>query len=158
TPKPGQTVEEAAAAAIHIEPKPEPIREPQPEMAETAPVPAAPFDYRPWLLGAWAAGALFFAWRQLRETLRFARFTAKAQPAGESLLAEVAAVANRLGVRTPSVRVLPGLTSPVIWCLWRPILLWPAGLECRLKGDGKRAVIAHELAHLRRRDHWARRL
>ena len=36
--------------------------------------------------------------------------------------------------------------------------MWPAGLDCRLKGEGRRAVLAHELAHLRRRDHWVRRL
>ena len=67
-------------------------------------------------------------------------------------------MAKRLGVRVPGVRVLAGLASPVLWCLGRPVLLWPDGLECRLKGEGRRAVIAHELAHLRRRDHWVRRL
>jgi hypothetical protein len=38
----------------------------------------------------------------------------------------------------------------------RPVLLWPAGLEDRLPAEGVRAVLAHELAHLRRRDHWVR--
>ena len=120
--------------------------------------PAAPIDFRPWLIGLWVVGAGYVGWRQVRETVRFARFARTARPAPDHLVAEVAVVANRLGVRVPAVRMLVGLTSPVMWCLGRPVLLWPAGLECRLKGEGRRAVIAHELAHLRRRDHWVRRL
>ena len=127
-----------------------------PVAAAEAPTP--PFDYRPWLLGLWIAGAIYIGWRQVKETVRFSRFARSARPAPDHLIAEVAVVANGLGVRVPAVRVLAGLTSPVMWCLTRPVLLWPAGLECRLKGEGRRAVIAHELAHLRRRDHWVRRL
>lgn len=159
----GQTFEEAAAIAMRSSRKveeatgagAEPALIPLP--ATEAP-PAPPFNYHPWLVGLWVAGALFVGWRQLRETVQFARFARNARPAPDHLVAEVAIVANRLGVRVPAVRVLAGLTSPVMWCLTRPVLLWPAGLECRLKGEGRRAVIAHELAHLRRRDHWVRRL
>jgi len=162
-PKPGQTVEEAASVAMRTNANREEATDARPEPAVTAlpaaePPPAKPFHYRPWLLGLWIAGGIYVAWRQLRETVRFARFARNARPAPDSLVAEVAVVANRLGVRMPAVRVLAGLSSPVMWCLGRPVLLWPAGLECRLKGDGRRAVIAHELAHLRRRDHWVRRL
>jgi beta-lactamase regulating signal transducer with metallopeptidase domain len=169
TPLPGQSPEEAAVAAMRVDAAPvgassEPAAsEYATDIATITPGPTfgerlQSVDYRPWLLGTWALGAAFIAWRQIRETLRFARFTRKSLPAGDYLIAEVAVVANRLGVRMPAVRVLTGLTSPVLWCLWKPILLWPAGLECRLKGDGRRAVLTHELAHLRRRDHWARRL
>jgi len=163
TPRRGQSVEEAAAAALRVEKSKTTIEQPpqQADIVESAnapEVPKAPINYRPYLLAAWALGAIAVMWWQLRGTLRFARFARRGLPASESLMAEVAAVANRLGVRIPTVRVLPGLTSPVMWCLWRPVLLWPAGLECRLKSDGRRAVLAHELAHLRRRDHWVRRL
>lgn len=162
-PDEDQTAEEAAALALRAEEKaeePKAVRdEPMIQAAAPpAPPPGPPFQYQPYLLGLWAIGAIAISWRQLRETLRFARFTRKAHPAGDLLVAEVAIVANRLGVRVPAVRVLTGLTSPVMWCLWRPVLLWPAGLECRLKGEGRRAVLTHELAHLRRRDHWVRRL
>jgi beta-lactamase regulating signal transducer with metallopeptidase domain len=159
TPRRGQSVEEAASAALRVEKSSSPAA--VPEVVESAIVPEAaktPIDYRPWLLGAWALGAIAIAWWQLRGTIRFARFAKRGLPASQTLMAEVSGVANRLGVRMPIVRVLPGLTSPVMWCLWRPVLLWPAGLECRLKSDGRRAVLAHELAHLRRRDHWVRRL
>jgi|GEM_PF-1857029 len=167
-PKPGESAEEAAlaqfrresAAAVAI------TAADVTEQSEiTPPAPAAtesdarpPRDYRPYLLSLWVAGAVLIGVRQLRETSRFARFTRQSRPAADWLVAEVAVVANRLGVSVPAVRIMTGLTSPVIWCLWRPVLLWPVGLECRLKGEGRRAVLAHELAHLRRRDHWVRRL
>src|SRR5438552_991963 len=54
----------------------------------------------------------------------------------------------------PPVLVVAGLASPVVWGLGRPRLLWPAALLGRLSPDGERAAIVHELAHLRRRDHW----
>jgi len=170
-PQPGQSPEEALAAQWRQNSATTAARSSSDAAATatSAPTPPPPaesefrfFDaasnYRPYLLGLWVVGAVAIGWRQLRETARFARFTRRSHPASDTLVAEVAVVANRLGVRVPAVRVMTGLASPVIWCLWRPVLLWPAGLECRLKGDGRRAVLAHELAHLRRRDHWVRRL
>jgi beta-lactamase regulating signal transducer with metallopeptidase domain len=167
-PQPGESAEEAAVAIVRQDFAPAVASSTTTvtEHTETAPATAIPaesetrppVDYRPYLLGLWIAGAVLVAVRQLRETARFARFTRHSRPAADWLVAEVAVVANRLGVSVPAVRIMTGLTSPVIWCLWRPVLLWPAGLECRLKGEGRRAVLAHELAHLRRRDHWVRRL
>jgi beta-lactamase regulating signal transducer with metallopeptidase domain len=167
-PKPGESAEEAALVQFRRESAPaivstatdvtEQSEITPPARAATDSEARPPRDYRPYLLSLWVAGAVLIGVRQLRETSRFARFTRHSRPAADWLVAEVAVVANRLGVRVPAVRVMTGLTSPVIWCLWRPVLLWPAGLECRLKGEGRRAVLAHELAHLRRRDHWVRRL
>ncbi|HVK07314.1 MAG TPA: M56 family metallopeptidase, partial [Gemmataceae bacterium] len=125
---------------------------------EAAAAEPASFDYGTLLIAAWVLGAGYFAWRSVRESLKFSGFARRSVPAPDHLRAEVAAVARKLGVRAPAVRVLTGLTSPLMWCLGRPVLLWPAGLDARLKGDGRKAVIAHELAHLRRRDHWVRRL
>ncbi len=104
-----------------------------------------------------AGGAAVFA-RMTRDTWRFGRFARHAKKAPDELVAEVAVVANRLGLRPPAVKKLAGLASPVMWCVGRPMLLWPADLDKQVTGDGRRAVIAHELAHLRRRDHWVRRL
>jgi plasmid stabilization system protein ParE len=41
----------------------------------------------------------------------------------------------------------------MVVALPRATLLWPAGLEDRLDEPGRRAVLIHELAHLKRRDH-----
>jgi hypothetical protein len=68
-----------------------------------------------------------------------------------ALVRELAAA---LRMRPPAVRTLPGLSSPMVWGLGAPCLLWPRGLEKGLSGEGLRAVLIHELAHLKRRDHW----
>jgi hypothetical protein len=72
------------------------------------------------------------------------------------LTRRVAELADRLGIHPPSVRVLDDLASPLVVGFIRPVLLWPSQLQDRLNEDGLRAVLLHELAHLRRRDHWVR--
>jgi beta-lactamase regulating signal transducer with metallopeptidase domain len=135
--------------------------------AETAenPVPNLPsamrtgsinFSVYEWLLIVWLAGAIVVAWRYLWRTWCFARYSRSGKPAAPSLQRQVAELSDLLGVRPPEVRVLADLPSPVVWCLWRRVLLWPKGLQDQLKGEGRRAVLIHELAHLRRRDHWVR--
>jgi len=52
------------------------------------------------------------------------------------------------------MRALTDLPSPMLWGWGRPHLLWPLGLEAKLQPEGQQAVLVHELAHLRRRDHW----
>jgi beta-lactamase regulating signal transducer with metallopeptidase domain len=125
---------------------------------EAAPAAPAPVRWREWLpaaaLLAWLAGALVVAGRQLRHALRVLRLVAGARPAPPWLEALVRELAGELAVRPPHVVTLPGLAGPLVWGLGRPRLLWPEGLGGRLTEAGRRAVLVHELAHLRRRDHW----
>jgi hypothetical protein len=44
----------------------------------------------------------------------------------------------------------------MVWGLGRLCLLFPSGLLPRLDAKGRAALLAHELAHVRRRDHWVR--
>ena len=47
----------------------------------------------------------------------------------------------------------------MLWTLGsRPKLLFPETLWVRLDPEQRDALLAHELAHLKRRDHWVRRL
>lgn len=101
----------------------------------------------------WAGGLALLAYSAFR-ILRFQRLVGASEPAPQGLRAEVARVAERLGVAAPEVRMLAGVASPSIWCLGRPLLLWPAGTENDRTSNARSAVIAHELAHVARRDHW----
>jgi beta-lactamase regulating signal transducer with metallopeptidase domain len=131
---------------------------PEPDPASS---PAEGQSYDPavlwwWLQVLWLGGAALVACRYLHRTIRFARCARAGQPAEPALEDQVAELAGLLGVRRPRLLVLAELPSPVIWCLLRPVLLWPEGLQDQLRAGGRCAVLIHELAHLRRRDHWIR--
>jgi len=104
------------------------------------------------LVALWIAGSLCLLTIEGVRLLRQARRVSAALPADPAIERRVVALAGQLGVSPVSVLTMPGATSPVVWCLGRPKLLWPAEL-----GDQSDAcidgLIVHELAHIARRDH-----
>jgi beta-lactamase regulating signal transducer with metallopeptidase domain len=61
--------------------------------------------------------------------------------------------------RAPPVWFVPGSVSPALWAMGgRCRLLVPRQLWDRIDADQRAVLLAHELAHLRRRDHWIRPL
>jgi len=106
------------------------------------------------LLGCWLAGTfLFVSWQALR-IRRFHR-SVKALIAAPSWLTSLLEnLAVQFGVRPPAVSMVTGLGSPLLWCLGRPVLLLPVELLERLDVSQWGKILAHELAHIRRRDHW----
>ncbi|MBV8128132.1 MAG: hypothetical protein JO114_10810 [Planctomycetaceae bacterium] len=80
------------------------------------------------------------------------------QPAPADLQARVSAVARQLQLRrVPTTWLVPGRIPPMLWTLGgRARLLVPSELWPDLSGSQQTALIAHELAHLRRKDHWIR--
>ncbi|HEV3143071.1 MAG TPA: M56 family metallopeptidase, partial [Gemmataceae bacterium] len=117
----------------------------------------------PWWIRAgqgalvlWMFGALVIAVRHSRGYVRLWRVSRAGQPASAKLERWVSELATKMNLRPPKVRVVPGLASPLVGGLLRPVLLWPELLEERFGENGLKAVLVHELAHLRRRDHWVR--
>lgn len=133
----------------------------QPPFIESAPLPAVtlstnestPLQFVGLIL---LGGACVYFLRQVVSTWRFCRLARLASAAPDALFVQVRRVSADLGVSVPKVGVIRGLPSPVMWTLRKPLLLWPEGLEGSLNRDGREAVLIHELAHLRRRDHWVR--
>lgn len=105
----------------------------------------------------WPVGSLLWlAWTGL-QVRRFHRLQRRALPAHPALQARAQRLARRMGLaRCPDVRTLPGAISPMLWAVGRARLLLPEGLLGRLDPSQQAALLAHELAHLRRRDHWVR--
>ena len=110
------------------------------------------------LLVAWVIGTLWvFGMTGLR-ILRFQRALRAADPAPVFLQVEVEALAKKIGVRRrPRTLLVPGTLSPMLWAPFgEPTLLFPAKLLGRLGAEGRQTLLLHEVAHLRRRDHWVR--
>jgi beta-lactamase regulating signal transducer with metallopeptidase domain len=109
-----------------------------------------------WLTGAlgWWGLAAYRLWRFHRLVLTAAK------PAPEEVRAQAIALAHRLGLRqVPRVEQIDAEVPPMVWALFgRPRVLLPHRLWCRLDEFQRTAVLTHELAHLRRNDHWVRRL
>src|SRR5262245_961321 len=124
-----------------------------PESIESA-LPLPRRDLETWGLAIWAAGALFVVVRAVRRIAPFQRLVRGSARVPVGLVREVDAVARQLGVRRPEIRAVRGIGSPSIWCLGRPKLLWPAETATEPPTRARAALIAHELAHLARKDHW----
>lgn len=105
------------------------------------------------VLFAWLAGSCLWLTLALIRLHRFSRLLRFAQPAPTYVQDLARRLADDLQVRCPEVGVLPGNMSPMLWALDRtPKLLLPAGLLERLSEQQLATLLAHELAHWRRRD------
>lgn len=109
---------------------------------------ALPLALRTVWLGGAAVSLLVF----MKRVRRVDRLVRNSQRPDRALLERVHRVAACLNVRVPEVRTVPGVVTPMLWGLGHPVMLWPKELTCG--EDGSAGLVAHELAHLRRRDHW----
>jgi beta-lactamase regulating signal transducer with metallopeptidase domain len=110
----------------------------------------------PWLVAAWALGvAALSVWHAGGLARVWAvRRAGDDAGVGPSWLAALADVRDRLGVRRV-VRLLrcPGVDAPAVVGWLRPAILLPVGCLAGLTPGQVEAVLAHELAHVRRHDY-----
>ena len=112
----------------------------------------------PWLstiVWGWSLGVLAFAIRPLWSwfTVRQLR-TQGVSPVPESVQAALAETARRLGM-TQAVRVLQStiVQVPIVAGYLKPVILLPASIVTGLPASQLEAILAHELAHIRRHDY-----
>jgi beta-lactamase regulating signal transducer with metallopeptidase domain len=149
-------VDAAQSEIVPVEPDP-----PVPAvLAEAAPVPVSE-PVNPWRIATvvWLGGAAAYLGLVALRVVRFRRFVQTATPADAETLDLARDVAVRLGLnRVPAVRFVDGPVSPMLWAVVdRPQILLPRRLWAGFDPDHREAVLAHELAHLARGDHWTRR-
>jgi beta-lactamase regulating signal transducer with metallopeptidase domain/HEAT repeat protein len=107
----------------------------------------------------WMAGALIATGMTGWRIVRFRRLLLQIAVTDEAVQRAAAGVARRLGLRRcPAVFVVPVSVGPMVWAgSLRPIVLVPRPLWDALGEDERATLLAHELAHIVRRDHWVRR-
>ncbi|MFI5454480.1 MAG: M56 family metallopeptidase [Isosphaerales bacterium] len=90
--------------------------------------------------------------------VRFQRVLRDVRPLPGDWQARTDELAERLGLaRPPAVCLVPGRVPPMLWAIGaRPRLLVPSQLWATMSADERTSLLLHELAHLRRRDHWVR--
>ena len=115
----------------------------------------------PWIVMFWVAGSLCLVAIEGVRLARLARQVKAATPADPAIVKRVADLSAQLGLRPLPVLTVHSCASPVVWCLGRPRLLWPAALSDDSSPAQSRdatdacidGVLVHELAHVKRRDH-----
>jgi beta-lactamase regulating signal transducer with metallopeptidase domain/thiol-disulfide isomerase/thioredoxin len=116
-------------------------------------IPAARAGLGRWLLAAWLAGGMILAGRLVISARRLAQIVARSRCAPEWAVAEFEAIAARLGGgRGVRVAVSDELRTPCLAGVQRPVILLPAGSLRDGEPADLRAILAHELAHVRGRD------
>ena len=161
-PEPVPQVQSSQPVPSSILPEPAP---PPSENAVTV-APARPVPLRegfddtvqaslPWVLVGWMGGVLILSIRLLLGFVGVRRWCWNLGPLPNGLGARVALLSERVG--------LPGFcrvfVSPHVWGAvalgyLRPMVLLPAAMVTQMPPEMLEAVLAHELAHIRRYDLW----
>lgn len=125
---------------------------------EPAPTSAAP-NTAALFLAFWAFGVLGLTLLAGLHVLRYRRLLRRGVPAPAWVVQLLASYRASLHIRQPvEARVVEGSGSPALFGLVRPVILLPREALAALREDQTRAILAHELAHVKRLDHlinWA---
>lgn len=145
----------AVAVPVHVDP----ARAAMPNRAQTL----SAATLRPGLPAVvllWSMGAALMSLRLALGLAGVRRLGAAAGAAAYPIdpvwPARLAALAQCMGLRRlPRLRVLEGLEGPITVGRWRPLILLPAALLTHMPAELLEALLAHELAHIRRLDYVA---
>jgi len=116
-------------------------------------------DTKPWFASIWLlGGGVVLAW-SLLQIYRFSRLLAtESEAAPQEVQAAAAKIARRLGLHhVPTICTTPARLSPMVW--WtggRVRVVVPTTLLDQLDAQQSQWILAHELAHVRRRDYLVR--
>jgi GWxTD domain-containing protein len=109
----------------------------------------------PWVLSTWGAGVMLLLVRLNLGLLAARRMqSAASQPAPDDLHLMLERLCRRLGIeRTIRLANSALVQAPTVVGWLRPVILIPVGCLMGLSASQVEAVLAHELAHIRRHDY-----
>ena len=106
-----------------------------------------------WIVACWAACAALLSVR-MAMGLVWVKRSERTQVTDAQWQAAVSRLATRFGVtRTVRLRIVDDLDSPLTTGWWRPVVLLPASLIAGLPSELLEALLAHEMAHIKRLDY-----
>lgn len=126
-----------------------------PTPSETSAVDERVARYSAWFAPFWLAGVLALALRQVGGWLLARRVLRTATPIPDNgLRNRLETLIATMGIRR-TVRVVQSAIAgvPMVLGTFRPVLIVPASLVTGLSPDQWDAILAHELAHIRRYDY-----
>jgi beta-lactamase regulating signal transducer with metallopeptidase domain len=110
----------------------------------------------PWLVALWACGAALMLLRTAVGLHWVAYLRRRAQRIAEGAWAlRMQALSRRFGLGDVPLAVFEGDGGPLVAGLWRPMVFVPASLLAKMPPELLEALLAHELAHIRRHDYLA---
>lgn len=112
-------------------------------------------DALSWIVALWAIGACLLSLRMAMGVWWIQRLCAAPRSETQrSWQARLDAIAVHFGLsRRVTLRLVDSLTTPASVGWWRPVVLLPTALLTRMPVDLIEALLAHELAHIRRHDY-----
>lgn len=106
-----------------------------------------------WIVGFWALCAALLTVRMAMGLL-WIRRTGSSERTDAALQGTLSRLAARFGVRRPvRLRVVEQLASPLTAGWWRPVVLVPGALASGMPHELLEALLAHEMAHVKRLDY-----
>ena len=116
---------------------------PQSNTSETV---LASFHWTGWLTVCWAGGTLLLLVRLIVGISAVWHLSARSDDFNDSI-----PYVHSSWKRSVSVRLGDAVTVPMVWGLFRPVILLPADAD-EWEPERQRAVLLHELAHIQRQD------
>ena len=111
--------------------------------------------WSPYCLLVWLGGVLVMSGRLTLSFIGIRVLLGSRRPLSDDLLALARSLGERLGmVSLPEVSLSERLGEALVVGLWRPVVLLPLAWAMEMPPDALAAVLAHELAHVRRWDLW----
>ena len=105
------------------------------------------------IVGVWGAGALALLFWLLLCQIHLVRLRRNSLPIRDGAAALLLQdLCEQFQVRAPLLLVSSQVRTPFLAGVWWPAIFLPADYEREFDGPALRAILAHELAHMTRRD------
>lgn len=126
----------------------------RPAVVSSTPLSRAEFPWAGLAWTVWFVGFLVLVERLIRQHRKVSELIQRSHPVSDPRLLDcVDKLATAMGLTQPvSLCSSVGLDAPLITGLRRPVIIFPASALSSLEESALKLALAHELAHLKRRD------